>query len=155
MTRKQKCTAHTRSGRSCRAWAVQGSDPPRCAAHRDIQRPVTPEAGTNCEPEQVSAEPDFYPRDPTEVTIDGAIAGLADKMRRLDAIIAGYDKVQGSDWPPDSVLIRLFGLYTLASSRLSRLLRDRRALSGQAADGFTGAIAQALDELSTEWGVDL
>jgi hypothetical protein len=93
--------------------------------------------------------------DPTAITIDGAIAGLADKMRRLDAIIASHDQVHGPEWPPDSILIRLFSLYTLASSRLSRLLRDRRALSGQAADGFAGAIAQTLDELSTEWGVDL
>jgi hypothetical protein len=76
-------------------------------------------------------------------------------MRRLDTIISEYDQVHGPGWPPDSVLIRLFGLYTLASSRLSRLLRDRRALSGQAVDGLVGAIAQTLDELSTEWGVDL
>ena len=35
------------------------------------------------------------------------------------------------------------------------MLRDRRALSGEASDGFAGAIAQALDELGSEWGVDL
>ncbi len=66
-------------------------------------------------------------------------------MTRLDDIIAtaknGEDEV-----------IRLFELYTQASSRLSRLLRDRRALSGEAADGIAGAIAQAMDELGTELG---
>ncbi len=36
-------------------------------------------------------------------------------------------------------------------SRLGRLLRDRRALSGDAADGISDAIAKALDELGSEW----
>jgi hypothetical protein len=31
---KTRCTAHTKAGRPCRAWAVAGSRPPRCAAHR-------------------------------------------------------------------------------------------------------------------------
>jgi hypothetical protein len=34
-------------------------------------------------------------------------------------------------------------------------MRDQRALSGAAADGISGAIAQALDELSTHMGVEL
>jgi hypothetical protein len=89
------------------------------------------------------------------VTIDGAIAGLADKMRRLDAIIASHDEVRGPAWPPDAALIRMFSLYTLACSRLSRLLRDRRALSNEAADSLAGAVAQVLDELGTEWGIEL
>ena len=32
---------------------------------------------------------------------------------------------------------------------------DQRALSGAASDGIAGAIGQALDELATEWGVEL
>jgi hypothetical protein len=35
------------------------------------------------------------------------------------------------------------------------LMRAKRALSGEAADGLADAFAQALDELSTELGVDL
>jgi len=38
---------------------------------------------------------------------------------------------------------------------IARLLRDNRALSGKAADGISGAIAQALDELGTQWGYPL
>lgn len=147
MTHKRRCGAQTRSGRPCRAWAMRGSDPPRCAAHRE---PVT--AG---EAERSLAPPAFYAEDPTAITIDAAIAGLADKMRRLDTIIANHDPGQDSTWPPDETLLQLFGLYSQASSRLSRLLRDRRALSGEAADGFAGAVAQALDELSNQWGVEL
>ncbi len=167
MTDKRKCTARTRSGPPCRAWAMHGSDPPRCAAHRgDVTRSATRRGDTphsaTCRgdmagPEAPSAPvgPDFYPEDPTAVTIDGAIAGLTDKMRRLDALIASHDQSTGAQWPPDEALIQLFGLYTQASTRLSHLLRDRRALSGEAADGLAGAIAQALDEIGTEWQVDL
>ena len=52
-------------------------------------------------------------------------------------------------------LARLMALHSQNASRLGRLLRDKRALSGEAADGIAGAISQALDELSTEWGIDL
>ena len=147
MTHKRRCTAHARSGHPCRAWAMRDSDPPRCRAHRGKE--------TVQDAEKVLAGPAFYPQDPTAITIDAAIAGLADKMRRLDAIIASRDEVESCTWPPDEALLQLFGLYSQASSRLSRLLRDRRALSGEAADGFAGAVAQALDELSSQWGVEL
>jgi hypothetical protein len=30
-----RCTAITAEGRPCRAWAMKGTEPPRCAAHRD------------------------------------------------------------------------------------------------------------------------
>ena len=92
----------------------------------------------------------FYSTDPEQVSINDAIADLTDKMRRLDCLIAQYEE-SGSN----GVLARLFAIYTQASSRLSRMLRDRRALSGEAADGIAGAIAQAMDELGTELGVDL
>jgi hypothetical protein len=138
-----KCTATTKKGKPCQARAVRdpspdGRDPPRCAAHGGGRPAGNQNARTH----------GFYAEDPAEITIDQAIAGLADKMNRLDQFIAD---LQGNG----EYLIRLFALYTQASGRLARLLRDRRALSGQAADGFAGAIAQALAEMSTELGVDL
>jgi hypothetical protein len=39
--------------------------------------------------------------------------------------------------------------------QLAKLMRAKRALSGEAADGLADAFAKALDELSTELGVDL
>jgi len=90
----------------------------------------------------------FYAEDPQAVTISDAIAALADKLNRMDEMITAGE-VSGSN------LIKLFELYTQACSRMGRLLRDKRALSGDAADGISGAIAQALDELSTELGTDL
>ncbi|HUK86882.1 MAG TPA: hypothetical protein VLT85_04395 [Terriglobales bacterium] len=82
-------------------------------------------------------------------TIATILADLADKQARLTDLIDAAD-------PGDTrTLIRLFSLYAQIASRMGRLLRDQRALSGQAADGIAGAIAQALDELSSELGQPL
>ena len=139
-----RCSAKTASGHPCKAWAVHDTDPPLCSAHGGGKRPVgAPPGNTN------AVKHGFYSVDPDQVTINDAIADLTDKMRRLDRLMAQHEE-QGN-----GQLAYLFAIYTQASSRLSRMLRDRRALSGEAADGIAGAIAQAMDELGTELGVDL
>ena len=141
---KRRCAATTSKGQPCQAWAVRDSDPPRCAPHGGGEHPVGAPAGnTNAQTHG------FYAADPDQITINDAIADLTDKMRRLDRLMAQHEE-QGN-----GQLAYLFAIYTQASSRLSRLLRDRRALSGEAADGIAGAIAQAMDELGSELGVDL
>ncbi len=81
--------------------------------------------------------------------IDDVIAALAERHAWLSTKLDEID--------PDDIksLVRLFTAYSQNASRLGRLLRDQRALSGQAADGIAGAIAQALDELGSELGVPL
>lgn len=140
--RPRRCTANRADNQPCQAWSVPGSNPPRCGAHGGgSKRPGAPSGNTN------ALKHGFYSSDPAAVSIDDAIAGLIDKLERVDALLPGIEDPEH--------LIRLFELYTQASSRLGRLLRDRRALSGDAADGIAGAIAQALDELGTELGTDL
>jgi hypothetical protein len=82
----------------------------------------------------------FYADDPAQVTIDEAIAGLVDKMSRLDRVITGYEG-------PVSDLTRLMTLYTQASSRLGRLLRERRDASPAYDDEFMAIVAEALEEM--------
>jgi hypothetical protein len=50
---------------------------------------------------------------------------------------------------------RLSALALQAARTIARLLRDKRAISPDAADGISVRIASALDELSTKWGVEL
>jgi hypothetical protein len=85
--------------------------------------------------------------------INGIIGDLASKQAQLSALINRC--LESAPEPDVGDLVRLLRIHGQNASRLGRLLRDRRALSGDAADGLLGAIAQALDELSTEWGVDL
>ena len=53
------------------------------------------------------------------------------------------------------LLVRIGQALAVGTGRVGRLLRDKRAISGEAADGIAGAIATALDELSTELGTQL
>ena len=135
---KRRCTARSGAGHPCRAWAIRGSDPARCAAHQGRGALRTGQA------EQIR----FQPGEPAEVTIDGAIAGLVDKMQRLDEIIGAHGDDNGQ-------LVRLFTLYSQTASRLGRLLRDRQALSAKASSGISAAIDRALDEVARKLDIDV
>ena len=163
MSHKRPCTALTSSGRPCRAWAVGGSDPPRCVAHGGAEeranRAASPRAApppaVPPTPHQEVERARFYARDPEAVSIEQTIAGLVDKLARLDDIIAKYQEARSEPGEPDPYLVRLFSLYTQASSRLARLLEARQAMRGELDDEITRAIAQALGEVGPELGVDL
>ena len=79
-------------------------------------------------------------------SIGDIITDLAARMEQLSGIIdQAID--EGAHLPE---LATLFSLHAQTASRLGRLLRDQRALSGIAADTLAGAIAMALDEIATE-----
>jgi hypothetical protein len=142
MRKSRKCEARTRHGRRCRAWAVRGIDPPRCAAHRQPPPRGTPEAAPGLRPNLAGENPGGLDLDP-EAVLGFALAGLMDKLLKLDDMI---------DACPDDNRhqARLVQIYAQSCSRLGRLLRDRRALSGEAANGISAAVGTVLDELGTE-----
>lgn len=137
----RQCTAKKLDGTPCQAWAVRGSDPPLCSAHGG--------AGGAGDDYQAGAH-HVSACGTSEIRIDEIIADLAAKQKTLsqhiDTCLAKTDI---------KAIAHLLALHGQNASRLGRLLRDQRALSGDAADGIAGAIAQALDELSSELGVDL
>jgi plasmid maintenance system antidote protein VapI len=138
-----RCTGQTRQGRPCLAWAVRGSSPPRCSAHGGRSPSPLPADPVAAEPEDPASDAE---------AIASIIRDLAAKQQRLSALI---DSHLNDESLTTADLARLLALHGLNASRLGRLLRDKRALSGDAADGLAGAIGQVLDELSSEWGVDL
>ncbi len=149
MTKSTRCTATCRNGAACRAWAVRGSDPPRCVHHGgSTSRTGAPRGNTN------AVKHGFYagPQPPDGVSIDAIIENLYERQLRLDAVI---DEILVANQASLVELTHLLQLHGQNASRLGRLLRDRRALSGDAADGISDAIAKALDELGSEWGGDL
>lgn len=144
---KQHCTATTAAERPCLAWAVRGSQPPLCAAHGGGKQPVgAPRGNRNAVTHGNYAQPITAPQ-----TIDEIITDLAAKQaaisQYLDTLLLQPTDIEN--------LARMLAIHGQNASRLGRLLRDQRALSGKAADGISGAIAQALDELSTELHVEL
>jgi len=92
----------------------------------------------------------FYarPERPFE-TIDDVIADALDKQARLSAILDNTPDLDGAD------LAKLLAIHGQNASRLGRLLRDKRALSGESADGLLTALGTALDEIATELGITL
>ncbi|MER3544233.1 MAG: hypothetical protein C4311_06400 [Chloroflexota bacterium] len=98
--------------------------------------------------ERCAAHGGLREEEPGPELIDALILALAEKQAEFLACL------DADDLPSDKA-IRLFSILSQNASRLRRLLRDRRAISGEAAEGITSAIAQALDELSTELGLEL
>ena len=76
-----------------------------------------------------------------DVSLDEEIGMLRVCMRRL----------LEADIDPAKTL----QLLSKGTGQLATLMRAKRALSGEAADGLADAFAKALDELSTELGIDL
>ena len=70
-------------------------------------------------------------------------------------LVAAVKTIEGNDKEDIELLVRLAQALGGGASRVGRLMRDLRALVGEAADGLTGAVARALDELSTELGIKL
>jgi hypothetical protein len=160
----RRCTGTRTNGKDCRAWAQQDSDPALCSAHaagasgpvRIADRASDSNNGTRSAEEIPSGGTGAVDLSrvhyDTPITITSIIEDLAKKQITLSM----YLDERIAEGPVDlNELAHLFALHGLNASRLGRLLRDQRALSGEAADGIAGAIAQALDELSTELGADL
>lgn len=144
-----RCIQTTRAGNPCQAWAIAGTDPPTCAAHLPRTAPPVTRHGfysSSVAPDEL-ADLVTYSAD---MTLDDEIGVTRIALRRsLKALSAPA---------PGQLLVladfaRLAAVVFQGGRTVARLLRDRRALSGEAADGIAGALAQAIDELSTEWGL--
>ena len=89
-------------------------------------------------------------------TIDDVIADALDKQARLSAILdtipASGDNTAALD---GADLAKLLAIHGQNASRLGRLLRDKRALSGESADALLTALGTALDEIAAELGITL
>lgn len=79
---------------------------------------------------------------------------IADLQKRIAQLSEKIDDLMEDEAPVD-ILVKVFALHGQNASRLGRLLRDQRALSGKAADTIAAAISQALDEIRTEIGADV
>lgn len=149
----QRCVEMTARGALCKSWAVRGTDPPRCASHGGTEKkPGAPVGNVNAKRhgfyQQITPDPGGL------VDIDAIIADLAEKQ----VMISAYISECRMDPDPEANLgkiAHMFVIHGQNASRLGRLLRDKRAISGEAADGIAGAIAKTLAELGTEWGTDL
>ena len=130
-----RCTAHTAAGRPCRAWAVRGSDPPRCAAHRT-------KTGDGAAPPEAAARA-------VAPGVDALATQIADLDRRI-ARLGAYMDARQAELNVDD-LVRLNDLH---SKMMGRVTRMRQALEhlgpGEGAEqsALAKALHWALDELA-------
>jgi hypothetical protein len=88
--------------------------------------------------------------------LDSEIALQRQVNERLLALWDSLDHAAGvNDDATPALQVKVAAALTTGTGRVARLLRDQRALNGQAVGGLTAALARALDELSTELGVAL
>jgi len=137
--------------------AMIGSDPPLCYQHGGVEAGGVPRR----KGKGGDAGPAFYRvafsrqemadlrRLAKEEGLDEEIATTRIILRRLLLYLHENPDLDAS------ALAKLAPLAFRGTQTVAQLLRDQRALSGAASDGIAGAIGQALDELATEWGVEL
>jgi hypothetical protein len=166
---KVRCSYVSSDGQPCKAWAIRGSEPPCCSAHsglnagagalfKDQERRTHSFYSPALQPEEL-ADLDACAE---ELSLDDEIATTRVTLRRILALLS-VERAERSPEHPRAAeggmeprdYARLARLALIGGRTVARLLRDKRALSGEAADGLAGAISQALDELSTEWGIEL
>jgi len=173
----RRCTATTAAGLPCRAYAVRGSEPPRCAPHGGGRRPVGGQAGNSnalkhgvyaasappsgADRTEAGASPSLAPtRDVDRGARERLDGRIADLDRRLDQLSRYIDRFSIGDGSPGTLTIqdfsRLIALQGELLSRIMRLLRDRQQLQATWEESFLQeCIDEALDQASIILGVQL
>jgi hypothetical protein len=75
---------------------------------------------------------------------------IEDQLGRQEQLSAYIDELMAEGGGGPEEIFKLFSLSAQNASRLGRLLRDKRALSGESADGLLEAVGKVLDEINTE-----
>jgi len=134
----RRCSATTRAGEPCKAWAVRGGQ--LCAAHSGkVGAPVG---------NQNRRTHGFYAAPARKLETIGDV--VADQLNRQEQLSTYIDEQMAAGAVDLDEVVKLFALTGQNASRLGRLLRDQRALSGASADGFLEMISKLLDEINTE-----
>ena len=124
-----------------------------CVAHR-WQTPTPPRSEERSEEAGAGRSMVLFQAQPVKElqTIEDVIEDMLQRQSQLTTLIEEKALAEPLNV---SEMAKLLTLHGQNGSRIGRLLRDQRALSGASADGLLEAIGKALDELSTELGVEL
>ncbi len=149
-----RCEGTVKNGGECSAFAVRGSDPPRCAAH--LGRNVGAGAPSGNQNRRTHG---FYGRyysaaevedlgKEVEESLDAEIKVVRVALRRALRVLE-------DDGADPELVAALVPLVYAGGRTVARLLRDRRLLSGSDMDTVMKEMADALEELGSDWGLAL
>jgi hypothetical protein len=158
VARNVPCSHTTKAGNPCRAWAVEGTDPPACSAHagRNVGAggpPANQNARTHgfygrILSQQELADLVSYASD---MSLDDEISCTRVALRRALEFVR--DDSQRLD---HDTFLRALGLIFHGARAVAYLVRLRQELAAAAGhDPFLDIIDQALDALGEEWGIEL
>lgn len=146
-----RCSAITTSG-PCRAWAVRGTDPPLCSAHSGRSKGAgAPPGNTNA----LTAgfySPALRPDELADLVVLANSPDLKDEIGAVRVILRRVLEAVTQLNADLDHLSTLAANVCSAARTVSRLLRDQRAISGEAASGAIGGLTQILEELGEELG---
>ncbi len=175
--RSTHCTATTRQGQPCRAWAVPGTDPPRCAPHGGAgAKPGAPEGNQNAvthgfyarnwsfpqisdvaDPKTQSGQthiPDTQDDVIVAATLAEVMTYITEDLVKKYIALSKYIDQSFAELTP-LAMTHLLALHAQIASRIGRLLRDQKIIDPGLPTGMEQAINKALDELSEQFGTPL
>jgi hypothetical protein len=143
-----RCTATTAAGRACRAWAVRGSDPPRCRVHREGTKDEGRTTDGALSADELATD-DLSTGDLSTDDLSAQIDDLDARIARLGAYVdARREELEVGD------LVRLLDLHSRMLERVTRMRQVQNALEGKKSV-LVEAIHRVLDKLSEREGVPL
>ncbi len=120
--RSARCAAICADGSPCRAWAVRGTQPPRCAPHGGGRAPVgAPPGNQNARTHRYYAHRDVPPEGWTLETL------IADVAARHEGISGYLERLLADDQVAPADVPRPFALYAVSASRLKSFFCQRQA----------------------------
>ena len=153
-----RCTAQTRKGIPCKAWAVPGTEPPLCAAHGGANAlPGAPTGNRNAQTHGAYSRPQEGGQGLGAGGQGSKGQGLDGQIRDLDRRI---ERVQGyiDENMPGWSLDEINTAHRLLGDLVSRTVRARQArdrMQGSEDGELIAAVNEALDSIGAEWGVEL
>jgi hypothetical protein len=169
MSNQRRCTATKKNSQPCRAWAIRGSDPPRCRHHatsKEVQ-PDVPASQIKEEPARqgnLEKPPErdvyaFYGRTFTleemmalinlalDHSLNGEVAAARVAVRRILQQL-------GEQLTP-AEYARLASLVFTGTQTIAQLLKARNTLSEETAEKISSWMGDALNEIGNVKGVKL
>jgi hypothetical protein len=144
----------------CNAWAIRGSDPPRCSPHsrmvatpkEEPNHPVPEFYATAVHPEELVDLTDHA----GDATLLAEIAITRIALRRIFGMLVTGQTAGPNPRPLEALdYARFVGLAFRGAGTISRLLRANHAVGGDQPTEFEQMMDAALDQLGAQWGVEL
>ena len=152
--RSSRCSATRSGGTPCRAWATRDSDPPLCSAHA---------VGNAHDSGARGAGGGFYSPFLTPTELAEVVALASDESLDDEIALARvcclrlfqYLNSADGQTTPGTTFATLTATALSGTRTVARLLRERKLISGTAADNLAGSLETILQQVGEQLGAGL